>query len=1355
MGADKVAVAGQDDDYASVEVYVEGADKALEWQDADGNPVTLYDSETGAFMPGTYTAKNGDSTVKVEVGADGTLKFSLISNTGEKQEANLTVKAIDADGDPASADVKLSTPEVTTPPSKPNGGESDVDAQGSTITVDEGALEDGSGQNAPHGTSGTGSVELEVNGEGNGKATATLSTIDADGNPKEIEFKLPDTVAVGKTHIDFPEGSTFVINGVEVTFTGADYDGSKWTLSYTYELTGDQNHDKEKGDDEVLGGDITVKVTDASGDEAIGKVTVEVHDDTPIWAPGSDSVTSQETLTSLNGTYHTSITFHGNGASQSDFEGCGLTQTWTASTPIKPADWDGGKKDFWFAGADHDSSHQTYIATTENGDIEIIPTFVHYKYVVGPDGQVQVDHVVDITNSIPRSAKALYLTEDGLTVGAYQNGAYNGKTGAWNGTTPDEISVGSGKNTNGVDGILNMPSGSGSTGVDNFESAYGDGHYLDKNGGIDADNVSEAIVFDSHNGLISYGFDIGLGLGDGDRVLLTFLMTPAHSSDDSIVKMVVISEGMDLGAFHGAVTYDEVTGTYRVSVPDGFTKVMVSALPSQDYHVDDDGFSATKTSKGEENSGFTIKNVDFLAATYTSAGQVAATSADGVSYDWNFENLKTDGSEVVFVKGVGGGKYAVTMDNPPKVEDDEITYTFRLSGGDLNGQTLFTATINTKTGEWSVTHFREFDMLNGKTAFQINGIDGDGDTATLELTITPEFMRFTDVMDGHYDKSWDSANVLNKDYADDILVGTDNNTLMYGKGGDDLLIGDTYTGGEADSGNETVDGYVNTILDATTKYNLNEVTSTGGETGKTSSVDTLYAGIKELSDEQKVLLGEELEKHEQQTHGRDALYGGRGDDLLFGAGGDDFLSGDLGKDIIYGGGGNDIILYDKEDLYIDGGSGNDIIVGGSETPSLAELRATEKGAQDGPVVRNVEMLLRSDSEFTSSLEISSHKSLAENYGITIDDNGVTLSAAWVLNEEKSTDDIKVYENANNGNKLTLEVYKNTTVYQPSASDPSMARAAGIAGEVGLLTALAAAEGVEAAQAPQDNGAAGQEGQAADSGLDAAAVSHAVAEADAPADTEAAAAQQDAFESLLADLGEVTPATLDSMAEARDNRYTAPAEESEAQSADSTAASEAAAHRAGAESSTADTGAHGSDLPEGVEIFRASDGDDFIDAGAGSHAIYAGAGDDLIVYDATDYLIDGGDGIDFLLSGSVDPAHSLADMLGNWEHNGADADMPMVHDVEVMLKGVDTSLQNMDSLAAKYGFSMGKDANGRDILMLDKGKWELDESQSGNGTNTYVNAESGITLETTLAEVGNTGTDAGEQAAQTIVLASNG
>ncbi|MGE6171439.1 VCBS domain-containing protein, partial [Aeromonas media] len=67
----------------------------------------------------------------------------------------------------------------------------------------------------------------------------------------------------------------------------------------------------------------------------------------------------------------------------------------------------------------------------------------------------------------------------------------------------------------------------------------------------------------------------------------------------------------------------------------------------------------------------------------------------------------------------------------------------------------------------------------------------------------------------------------------------------------------------------------------------------------------------------------------------DTLYGGDGNDILFGQGGDDFLYGGAGNDILFGGSGNDTLYGESGNDILSGGSGNDTLYGGTGNDVLS------------------------------------------------------------------------------------------------------------------------------------------------------------------------------------------------------------------------------------------------------------------------------------------------------------------------------------------------------------------------------------------------------------------------------------
>ena len=66
----------------------------------------------------------------------------------------------------------------------------------------------------------------------------------------------------------------------------------------------------------------------------------------------------------------------------------------------------------------------------------------------------------------------------------------------------------------------------------------------------------------------------------------------------------------------------------------------------------------------------------------------------------------------------------------------------------------------------------------------------------------------------------------------------------------------------------------------------------------------------------------------------DTIFGGDGDDWLYGYGGDDSLEGDAGNDFLFGGNGNDTLFGQGGSDYLSGGAGDDILNGANSPDAL-------------------------------------------------------------------------------------------------------------------------------------------------------------------------------------------------------------------------------------------------------------------------------------------------------------------------------------------------------------------------------------------------------------------------------------
>ncbi|MFR9703108.1 type I secretion C-terminal target domain-containing protein, partial [Aeromonas sanarellii] len=169
------------------------------------------------------------------------------------------------------------------------------------------------------------------------------------------------------------------------------------------------------------------------------------------------------------------------------------------------------------------------------------------------------------------------------------------------------------------------------------------------------------------------------------------------------------------------------------------------------------------------------------------------------------------------------------------------------------------------------------------------------------------------------------SNVSASDLANSIL-GTSINNLpgadrFNGGAGDDILFGDavrfTGIGGE---GYAAIKQYVSGKLgagsatDAQVHSYIRDHASEFDQSSANDKGDTLYGG-----DGNDILFGQ---------GGDDFLYGGAGNDILFGGSGNDTLYGESGSDVLSGGSGNDTLYGGTGNDVLGGGLGNDILVGG-------------------------------------------------------------------------------------------------------------------------------------------------------------------------------------------------------------------------------------------------------------------------------------------------------------------------------------------------------------------------------------------------------------------------------------------
>ncbi len=1160
---------------------------------ADGAATTGALTAEGA----TQTTTDGNETkftfaegvLTVTKGEDGKYSYSFDpADPNVTVSKEITLTATDSDNDTASITITVGkTVPVITPgtdpdpdPDRPDNPDDPTTTQVEVgkIVVDEGDQPQ-HGETETHAKTGTGSFRVDLHGE-DGTITIGGMTITIKGG--EVVSVEGDASAHGVQLTVQPENVTFV-------------DG-KWEVNYTYELTGNQTHDQDTGNDTTLTGSIGITVTDGSGDTAEGVLKVEVHDDVP-----TITTSDYRSHQIADPTPQISLDFR-----QDDF------------TNLNPGS----------------NGNGTGYSRIEQNSVQIFASNVKYTYA--DDGRLVVEQVDDRNGEDLDGSfrgKELSISQDGLGVGNWDN---------------NEITMKPGDNP-------------GST-------------------------LAEALVLETKNGSVSYGMNLEFGkFEDGDKALITFMLTPRNNNDDTVVFTKEVSWA------------DLANGKIHIDVPDGFTKVFISALPGENGN----------------NSAFTVKTLEMTRPSWEHEGAFAINpGADGIasdSFHWDVDLSNFGIPPMVEVKGApGSGLYELELVKDPG--DPNVMF-FTLSGkpnGDngtnLDGNALFIVRVDPATGKWTIDQFYNFDLENGNKPtfdlkFQVT--DSDGDVASASQTVNADLDilldRFQNVVDDTFD---------GKDAKDDtngaILTGTEVNDLMYGRGGNDILFGD--------AGND-----FETHL-------RNELAPWGTPAADYEQIFWRLNGSKPNADQPNGLdfeaILKRLEKYEGEG-GDDALFGGLGNDILFGGAGNDYLYGNgknkhgsdsTDKDMLFGGSGNDILVYDGNDVIIHGGSDIDILLAGKGDPSLAAMLDAGNGSGDRPYVGGIEILLRSmGTDHVENLGITSHKTLEERYGIKIENEMLVLGAAW-----KQIDSVGgnlTFEfTLEDGSKLQLETTLGQSEvkgdYTPLVSADAAAR----------TTADTADDAVAAI--PDVNPAAQRNG-----GDDSIA-------------------DNAALDVLAADAPVVPDPTMEAADRAPDQAM--------ADADHSPAMKTAAVDRAVAARENDDARKEGTDDNEdlfgtdGEDMLFGMGGDDYLDGGASSDSIYGGAGDDLIVYDPTDYLIHGGEGIDVLLA---DTDRSLQDML-----QATDPNSPRVESVEVLIKGAEAlDLTNMAQLAETLGMTIDHD---KGTLTLTG--WTREDSVTGEDGKTYTTYTKGdVTLETTLTAQQDQVSEAESMAQQFTLQTING
>ncbi|HIW00479.1 MAG TPA: hypothetical protein H9894_04745, partial [Candidatus Desulfovibrio intestinipullorum] len=238
----------------------------------------------------------------------------------------------------------------------------------------------------------------------------------------------------------------------------------------------------------------------------------------------------------------------------------------------------------------------------------------------------------------------------------------------------------------------------------------------------------------------------------------------------------------------------------------------------------------------------------------------------------------------------------------------------------------------------------------------------------------------------------DSMKFISREGGNDTIFGTKTGDSIFGQEGNDILFGD---------------GSSETLRDLNDQLNFDEdasATDIASAINASENKDDLISKIN------NALANED-------STGDDQLYGGSGDDLLFGMGGDDYLVGGEGEDILFGGAGNDIVVYDKNDVMVSGGSGIDFMVTTDENLTMAELEKGDGSPGLGPIVEGINVLLKGED----ALSLTNMDQLASKYGITVEGNEIHLGEGWTKDTSTGSENTYTFQGDNDTPSLTMEV----------------------------------------------------------------------------------------------------------------------------------------------------------------------------------------------------------------------------------------------------------------------------------------------------------------------------------------------
>ncbi len=463
---------------------------------------------------------------------------------------------------------------------------------------------------------------------------------------------------------------------------------------------------------------------------------------------------------------------------------------------------------------------------------------------------------------------------------------------------------------------------------------------------------------------------------------------------------------------------------------------------SDDYHHWTDYAEAMQVAKdffdnapeGYTNNAFLITDGKPTEAG-TSRDQASITAKNDAAFNDLQESMGLDSGNGGEIRAVGMGPgvdqsvldaYDTTGEGV-KVSDSDISSLFSVEKGNYEFDAFGGNIADAGEGDDAIMSEYDRDALA-----EALGLDGatkaDGSEYSDDEIDAMVAERISN------DPEWlDSVTADGGDASPDALLGGAGDDAVYGQGGDDLLMGDGDLSANhlqqlaeaADMGDSAAafnfDNLSNIDSDTSIEMTQNLVDAVrDAATEDPNAMNAAAEGLESTTDGNDDLFGGSGDDIMFGLNGEDNLFGGSGDDVLFGGSGNDMLDGGEGSDVILAGSGDDLIQFDVSDVFVDGGDGMDVLLVSPESKDAAIEKLT---SGDGEDVTNVEMMVIGDVEGENVDEVMENLdgvSKSEDGSVTVETTG---DNAWT--ERGTAGDFTEFSKGTSDEEITILVRAQT------------------------------------------------------------------------------------------------------------------------------------------------------------------------------------------------------------------------------------------------------------------------------------------------------------------------------------------